>query len=228
MIVRVDAPGGGFACDGLQGNWFCPLDGPPRRVPKAQWEYNERARVWSRSQPSWLEAWEDSGDARDMLRAAASYGVDARLVVSAACACARHVLPLATGSAHVRAVEACEAWVRGDGFPENFCEIVEAASEASGVAFRDQPRSATHYALQSAAQASWALLSRSSDAHIREIGDDFPHSAAASAAAAAEAAFARDGRASARGEALRLLANLVRREIPTDEVLRAVTRGQES
>ena len=129
------------------GDWLLEPGEAPRRLPRPSWEYDAEARGWSTAR-EWPEAWEPCEDARWMLHAAASVGVDRCLVVLAACACARTSLRyVPEGEARpLRAIETAEAWARGEATAEqartaayaayDAAEAAAYAAEAADVAFR--------------------------------------------------------------------------------------------
>ncbi len=202
LVLRVTATGGRKReRASLMGDWLYDTDttfGNPRRIPPPAWSYSEEALAWSERRP-WLEAWEDCQDARWMLHAAVVAAVDRRLIVTAACTCARMVLGRAPlGEERPRqAIEIAEAWARG-----------EAAQE-------DVERAADDLYMMSTAVADAAYFAASVANRVDVTSD---------ATAAAEVAenVASVARISDRGAVLANLAALVRRAIPTLEVLRAV------
>ena len=99
----------------VAGDWLFEPGKAPRRLPRPSWSYSTEARGWS-SAREWLEAWEVCDDARWMLHAAASVAVDRRIVVLAACACARTALRHVPEdeARPLRAIETAEAWARGE------------------------------------------------------------------------------------------------------------------
>ncbi len=210
LVLRVTATGGDAAERELvEGDWLC--DGTraePRRIPAPVWTYSEDATAWAKARP-WLEAWETCEDARWMLHAAAKVGVDRRLVVRAACACARTVLDrIPVGEERPRrAIEAAEAWTRG----EATADAVQQGSDDAFAATADATTVASTEATASSASAAYTVT------------------AASSASAAGFASYAADEAASAARagsqRALSRLANRVRREIPTLWVLRAACGG---
>ena len=115
------------------GDWLLEPGEAPRRLPRPSWEYDAEARGWSTAR-EWPEAWEPCEDARWMLHAAASVGVDRRLVVLAACACARTSLRyVPEGEARpLRAIETAEAWARGKATAGQVRTARAAAAELSG------------------------------------------------------------------------------------------------
>ncbi len=132
LVLRVTAAGGRKAeRTRVEGDWLCDatLDAP-RRLPAPAWLYDPEAKAWAKKRP-WLEAWETCEDARWMLSAAVTEGVDRRLVVRAACACARTVLDRVPAGEERprRALETAEAWTRGEATLD---QVEQTASAAYG------------------------------------------------------------------------------------------------
>ncbi len=203
LVLRVTATGGNAVERArVEGDWLCDaMFDAPRRIPAPVWSYTGEASAWTKRRP-WLEAWETCPDARWMLHAAASVGVDRRLVVRAACACARTALDrIPTWEERPRrAIETAEAWTRGE---------------------------ATLDAVQQAAVASYgsytAAATAASDAAYAAVGDA-AYAAAVAAYAAFYAASAAAASIAARQRVLARLADLVRGEIATWTVLRAAVQ----
>ena len=141
----VGRPRGGPWTD-VVGDWLCESGEAPRRLPRPRWGYDENARAWC-SGREWLEAWELCENARWMLHAAATVGVDRRLVVLAACDCARTSLRhVPAGEARpLRAIETAEAWARGEATAEQARTAAYAAYDAA---------EAAAYAAEAAAEAA--------------------------------------------------------------------------
>jgi hypothetical protein len=140
-----------------------------------------------------------------MLRKAATIGIDRRLVVQAAAACARLALPhVPKGESRpLKAIEAAEAWCRNEvGFEEvkaaaiNAANAADAAANAAGDAAANATRAAA-YAADTAANAAFAAFY-------------------AADAAAYAAAYVAD--AAARAATLKECAAIVRRLIPIEAV----------
>ena len=114
LVLRV---AGAAAHESIAGDWFCAADGtPPARLPPPSWHDDVDCTVWARTQSSWLGAWETCPRADWMLHAAVSAGVNLRLVVPAAGACARTALEFVPPreDSPARAIEAALAWTRGE------------------------------------------------------------------------------------------------------------------
>ena len=193
----------------VAGDWLFEPGKAPRRLPRPAWSYDTGARDWS-SAREWLEAWEVCDDARWMLHAAASVAVDRRLVVLAACACARTSLRhVPEGEARpLRAIETAEAWARGEATAGQARAAADAAHAAAYDAYDDA---------DAAAYAAYAACARSA-AYVAASA------AYGNAAYAAYAAYAAGHPVeAARRDALRELASLVRSSIPTLDVLRAAS-----
>ena len=93
----------------------------------------DEARKWCLTQPDYPTAWETCERGDWLLWLAGRIGVDRRLLVRAACACARLALPhVPAGDDRPRhAIETAEAWVRGDA---SLGEVRVAASAADAAA----------------------------------------------------------------------------------------------
>ena len=173
LVLRVAATGGLERERKLvEGDWLCDSDGAePRRIPQPNWGYDGDARKWSFGR-AWLDAWERCPNAQWSLYAAATAGVDRRLVVLAACACARTELPYLAREQEMSrlAIETAEAWARG----EATVEEVHAASVAPASASAASAASAAYYAASDARYAYAYTASASAvDAHasLREMAD---------------------------------------------------------
>ncbi len=210
LVLRVAAEGGSARERApLAGDWLCDASiGEPRKIPETVWFHSDAAAAWADGKP-WLEAWETCQDARWMLDAVAKTGLDARLLVRTACACARvclgEVLP---GEGRpLRAIETAEAWVRGEASREE----VLAASSASRDAAREMRATSVR-----AGHAGHAAADAAEGAEGSTYALRFTASFAASSAY-----YAMGNRGV---EALRTMANIVRREIPTLLVLRTLVK----
>jgi hypothetical protein len=146
------------------------------------------------SEDSWLAC--DRGDW--LIWIAARLGVDRRLVVLAACDCARLALPRIPDGEHRPrlAIEAAERWARGEATIE---EVRAAASAADAYAT---------YATY-AACATYAASAASAVAYAASAADAYATYAASATSYAAYAAYA-----AARTATLRTCADLVRTRIP--------------
>ena len=220
MVLRVTATGGKATERGsVAGDWLCEADGSaPRRVSRPLWGYNTISEAWSRVL-TWLDAWERCEDASWMLHAAVRARVDHRLVAAGVCACARTALYLAP-EGEMRpalAVLAADRWAHGDGPAQAMVATAEAVARAPG--------GAAHVAVITAAFASGRGLLGAH--HV-------PTDAAYAAASVAElgatyrslrerSVFPPSSTSDLTATALREMADLVRENVPTIAVLRAVT-----
>lgn len=215
ILLRVEAEGGAPGEAALvAGDWLCDVDGAaPRRVPYIASD--------ARSEPAvrgarWIDAWERGEDARRLLRLAADVGVDRRLIVSAACACARtvtDVIPRGDLRASTdRVVSAAESWARG----EATAGSVDAARQWCRGVDAGEPISAA--AATAIASATWAA-----GAVSRDPGDAAATCADYAASAYSSAYFRSSGPSKRRQ--LAHLAWLVRSKVPTVEVLRGAVKG---
>ena len=173
LVLRVAASGGlARERELVEGDWLCDDDGSqPRRIPQPNWGYNGGSQNWWSIRPC-LDAWELCPNAKWSLYAAATAGVDRRLVVLAACACARTELPYLAREQEMSrlAIETAEAWARG----EATVEEVHAASVAPASASAASAASAAYYAASDARYAYAYTASASAvDAHasLREMAD---------------------------------------------------------
>ncbi len=209
LVLRVTATGGDAAeRERVEGDWLCGATrAEPRRIPAPVWTYSEEAAAWVKKR-RWLDAWETCEDARWMLHAAVTVGVDRRLVVRAACACARTVLDRVPAGEERprRAIETAEAWTRGKATVDQVQQAAYAAFYAANASYASD---AAAYAAFCASDASYAA-----DAAAASDASDASDASYAAAYAASNAA-------SARPRALARLAELVRGEIATLVVLRA-------
>ncbi len=227
LVLRVTTWGGSKlarerATSLVGGDWLCDASLPePRRIPGPSWWYEDKAALWSQPR-TWLEAWETCQDARWLLHAAAEAGVDPRRVVRAAVACARLTLGLvpAGEDAPRRAVEVAEAWAHRKVVPDGMKQVAWAA-EVVGATY--EGLAAYAYASFSAANVAYAVENAMRGerwSYALSVAD----AANASASAEAYAATVVNGDVSAaRARALAVRADLVRGEITTLEVLRAVS-----
>jgi hypothetical protein len=156
------------------------------------------ARTWAAgrtvSEDSWLAC--DRGDW--LIWIAARLGVDRRLVVLAACDCARLALPRIPDGEHRPrlAIEAAERWARGEATIE---EVRAAASAADA------------YATYAASATSYAAYAASAVASAASAADAYATYAASATSYAAYAAYAADD---AYAAVPRTCADLVRARIP--------------
>lgn len=168
---------------------------------------------WSKGK-SLEEAWRECPRGDWLLWLAAGLRINQKLLVSAACACARTALRnVPEGEDRPRiAIETAEAWTRGEATPS---EVQSAAANAAlGVAY-DADVSVSVYAARAASDAAY-FAARA--AYITSA-DDAADFSAASAALAADAADA-DDLAALKG-ARKEMADIVRSIIPFDFIREA-------
>ena len=159
------------------------------------------ARDWAAPYATVEEAWAVCPRGDWMLWLAGKMGVDRKLIVLAACACARLALPhvRASDTRPVVVIETAERWARGeDGV--TLADVRAAAAHAAASAF-DATDAAAHTAAYAAAYA-YATAAAAADAYATAA-------AAYAATAAAYAADAADA-AAARAETLKRCADSVR------------------
>ena len=160
------------------------------------------------------QAWAECQRADWMLGLAVRAGVDRRLAVRAACACARAVLHLVTpGEDHPRvAIETAEAWSRGEATIE---QVRAAACAAEAAAWAAQVGAAG-----AATGAAWATMA---------TGAAWATMAAWAAGEAARAATgaAWAARAAAWAEAVAEMSAIVRGVIAIDDLATALAAGRE-
>jgi hypothetical protein len=154
------------------------------------------AIAWCQTQPSYEQAW-DACERADWLLWLASWLCDRKLVVLAACGCARTALKyVPEGEVRPRvAIETAEAWCRGEATIEQVRIAADAAAAADAA---------------SAAYADAAASTASTAAYAAYVA----YAAANAANAAANAAAYAD----ARSKALLDMATLVRSMIPRPEL----------
>ena len=218
-VLRV-AVKGGRARDRAKvaGDWLCAGDGtPPMRLPHAARTHSHEAVAWA-SGLTWLEAWEGCEDARWMLHAASAAGVDRRLTVLAACACARTSIHLVPEGEYrpLRAIETAEAWARGQATVRKTKFAGTAANEASW-----DMREANNEAAQAAAAAAYTATMAVTIAFSIDAQDTHIATASSASWAAAAIAIAGSSGDGERARHLRRLADVVRDKVPTLAVLRA-------
>jgi hypothetical protein len=163
------------------------------------------AIAWCQTQPSYEQAW-DACERADWLLWLASWLCDRKLVVLAACGCARTALKyVPEGEVRPRvAIETAEAWCRGEATIEQvrIAADAAAAADAASAAYADAAASAASTAAYAAYVAYVAYVAY----------------AAANAANAANAAANAAAYADARSKALLDMATLVRSMIPRPEL----------
>ena len=166
------------------------------------------AREWVASQESARAAWDACEHGDWLLWIAEHRGVDRKLLTRGACACARTSLQyVPPGELRpLRAIEAAEAWTRGEASSE---ELATARATA-WAATRAATRAAAWAAASAAASAAgWAAKATAWDAMWNAARD------AASAASAAASAAAWNA---ARNAALKQCADLVRGIIRFEDI----------
>ncbi len=170
------------------------------------------ARKWVESAGSVNVMWRDCKRADWMLWIAARAGVDRKLIVTVACACARTALKyVKVGEDRPRiAIETAEAWVRGEVTIEQVQSAAYAASDAAYAAYAAYAASDAAYAASDAAYASYAAYAASAA---------YAAYAASYAAYAAYAAYAY-----ARSKSLASMANIVRQHITAKMVIEALEK----
>ena len=120
------------------------------------------ALVWARAQPSYAKAWRACRRGDWLLWLAARVGVDRRLIVLAACDCARlslRYVPAGDDRSRV-AIETAERWARG----EATIEEVRAAAAAAYAAYAAYAADAAYASADAAYAASAAVASAASAA----------------------------------------------------------------
>jgi hypothetical protein len=163
------------------------------------------AIAWCLTQPTYEQAWEACHRADWLLWLAVRY-CDRKVVVMAACACARTALQyVPAGEERPRkAIETAEAWCRG----EATAQQVRAAATATGAA----------YAYAAAAAAYTATATATADAAAAAAYAYAAAAAAAAYTATADAAAAAAAAAAARSQGLRDMADIVRTMVPRPEL----------
>ena len=216
LVLRVEVYGGTQREHvRLGGDWLCEADGTaPRVITDPLWEYDEGARAWSKGR-TWLDAWEQCEDARWMLHAVASGVVDRRLVVLAGCDCARMALScVPTWDAQPRlAIETAETWARGGEAMEFKLMHVTSSARASSVAAEAAHDPLHARAARSAETA--ALAARYPAVHDALYAPDRAAEYAASAMSGYDYV--------ERRQRLHAMADVVRRRILNNDVLRAAS-----
>lgn len=180
-------------------------------------------------------AWRECERGDWLLWGAATAGVDRRLVVRAACACARPALPyVAAGELRpLRAIEDAEAWTRGEASIADARAAARAARSAAIDAENAGAWAASDAALAASAAlpavvtsaAAWAALAASAAALAASAAEIAVNSAVLSVRATARVtrpAARPAARAAARAAAHREHARLVREIITIDDVRSAM------
>jgi hypothetical protein len=177
----------------------------------------DSAIAWAQTQPDAATAWAACERGDWLLWLAARVHLDRKLLVPAACACARQALDyIPDGEDRPRlAIETAEAWARGEATIEELRKAAAAASAAAAAA-------AAAYAYASAANASAAAnAAAAAAANVAAWAAVTAVAAWAGAAyaAAANAAYANaPAAAAARELALRRCAELVREHITWSDI----------
>ena len=220
LVLRVSVAGGTKEERAqIVGDWLCdPGGAEPRRIGPARWNFNASSLAWARKLP-WIDAWERCENAAWMLNAAGHLDyLDSRPVALALCACAERAIGILPthGDVFRRAIDAAVAWrIAGEPWSGGLYEVVRyAARRAREVAYggdyayRTAGWHAAHgifaaVAYASASGPSWSEVTNSSAPSIAE-------------------AVVIASQSATEDDALREMADVVRREVPTVEVLRAV------
>jgi len=129
---------------------------------------------WAAAHPDHEEAWHASVRGDHLLWIAAKLGVDRKLVVLAACACARTTLVhVPEGEDRPRiAIETAEAWARGEVVIEQVraaCTAAYAAAYASDAAYAAYAAAAAAYAAADVAAAYASYAAAKSADIVRSI-----------------------------------------------------------
>lgn len=216
LVLRVIAEGGGgeeLAAALLAGDWLCDSGGlEPEPIPDPPGSGEPSAPRWLRGR-TWIDAWEGGGSAPWCLDAASGVGVERRLVVAAACACAAEATRVA-GDARARsALSAVRSWADGPGTLDGVRAALEGAREEMLRAIEG-----------GGADARWLAAMRSvrSSAEAALYGTAW---AAAAAEAAADALADPPGELSNRQAHRARLADLVREAVPAIVALRCAVSG---
>ena len=168
------------------------------------------------------EAWEECDRGDWLLWVAAKLGVDRKLIVLAACDCARTVLHLvAKGEKRPRiATETAERWANGEASIDEVraadaADAAYAASASAAYAAADAAAAAAYAAdtYEDAADAAYAAITAAAAAY-----------AAITAGAAVYAAAAYAAFVAARSASLAASAALVRKRIPLKKILEAIAK----
>ncbi len=228
LILRVRAAG--FSLEDrarVEGDWFCDVTGQePVKLPPPRWEYEGgEASAWVQGK-TWLAAWETCTRPDWMMHGAASAGVARKSVARVACVAARSVLGLVpAGEDRPRAlVERAEAWTQGRVETQAVIDLAQALPRAYGT-----PEAG--YLAQAIVQVFEACRSAAYIAYPSLGPDNFgSYAAYAFDHAAMARAHARCG---PRAKDMRVcwrqtmpeFAHVVRRELPTVEVFRALARS---
>lgn len=140
----------------------------------------EDAITWSTGRGSLEEAWSECGRGDWMLWFATEAGIDRRLVVYAACLCARESLPVweacyPDDTRPLAAIETAEAWSRGEATVEAVQAILVAAGDATASAStiaasadwrNDDNATITHAATYAARAAAHAAAATATTNHV--------------------------------------------------------------
>ena len=183
------------------------------------------AREWAAGK-TLEQAWAECPRGDWMLWLAGLLDIDRKVLVQAACACARLALPHVPESETrpLKAIETAEAWTRGEATIEDVRAAADAAWEAEAArAAREAARAAR--AAWAAADAAWAAEAARAARAARAAADAARAArAAADAAAEAVADAARAVADAARAATLARCADLVRQHIPFAEIAEKAKR----
>jgi len=178
----------------------------------------DAATQWAESQPDAETAWRQCPRGDWLLWIAARVDIDSKLLVRAACACARTALPrVPAGEERPRlAIEMAEAWSRGEATLYDVLRAAQAASAAASAA-ADAAYAAAASAAADAAYAAADADAAAAYAAAAAADDAAAAYAAPSAAADADAYAAVDASAAAdaaRSASLARSADIVREILP--------------
>lgn len=209
-LVRVRAlggrPGWGRA---LVGDWFhTPAHPALRRVPAPGWDFNPGARRWSAPR-AWVDAWEDCPNGAWMLTAVAPV-VPARSLVRTALGFVRPCVDVTTYEVG-RALEALDAWTRGQNPPNLWLRAAAAFSATNG-----------EYALGTVALLQVAEMAVAPTAAARILCVDATINAVAQATVNAAGLVTVEAQVERLAAVLREIAETLRAELPARDVLAAL------
>ena len=183
---------------------------------------------WARTQPDAETAWQVCERADWMLWVAARLANDRRVVVAAACACARLSLPhVPEGELRpLRAIETAEAWCHGEATIEDVLAAAHSVSDglfAAAAAYETAAYAADADAAAAAYAATYSAFCAAFSVAAYAAAADAAAAAyaAADAADAASAAYAdadADYADAARSQVMRECTEIVRKMVPMPEV----------
>ncbi len=220
MVVRVTAVGG-KAMDrkALAGDWLCDVGARPvRRIGVPRWTYVTDQGPLNGGK-TWLDTWESCEEPEAMVYEALRVRVPRPLVVRAACACATVAATKLSDDfareASLRAIALAESWSRGRATSSEVNLAANRAENAINESLTINPS-----LVEQSAPACFAA-SAAADAAWRQL----PLAASAAADAVNYATqFLVESQGMSVRRARDFLGELVRREIPTLELLRAASR----